>query len=182
MTANFGANNSSNLLAALILGTVIDCVEADQAENTNKHEKKVTMYSVINMFQEMANIEDEDGRTMLDHYFINRPDRDLAKMKYAAVGLAGARTKGSIFSNLLAKLTVFTYQEIAKSHGRIFNQFGGTLDLEKGRQQYLLVFRIMITLRISLQVYLSGNYTLPLLKKRRLQEWTLPEGSYLYAG
>ena len=112
--SQFWANNSSNLLAALILGTVIDCVEADQAENTNKHEKKVTMYSVINMFQEMANIEDEDGRTMLDHYFINRPDRDLAKMKYAAVGLAGARTKGSIFSNLLAKLTVFTYQEIAK--------------------------------------------------------------------
>lgn len=113
--SQFWANNSSNLLSALILGTVIDCLAADKKENTTENQKKINMYSVINMFQEMASkfLEDSDD-SLLDRYFKDRPQGDLAKMKYAAVGLAGAKTKGSIFSNLLAKLTVFTYIEIAK--------------------------------------------------------------------
>lgn len=169
----FWANNSSNLLSALILAHIEDCLNEDKDLNTkqkrlfqekqgkfaeldvekqiaiekiikseklsgmdlltldaipfdyeyidtNENEKKITMYSIINLFQELASqtIMDEDspyyGQTMLDIYFGERPEMNPAKMKYRAVGLAGSRTKGSIFSNFLAELTIFTYQEVAK--------------------------------------------------------------------
>lgn len=169
----FWANNSSNLLSALILAHIEDCLQADQVLNlerkrmfqekqgkyvelsveeqtkiskeieeeniqgidllmldaipleceyvdTHENEKKITMYSIINLFQELASqtILDETnpyyGQTQLDVYFGERPEMNPSKMKYRAVGLAGSRTKGSIFSNFLAELTIFTYEEVAK--------------------------------------------------------------------
>lgn len=171
--AKFWANNSANLLSALILAHIEDCLNADQRINernreifeqkkglfvelneeeqqkireyiisenidgmelmlldaipleydytpTRENEKKINMYSIINLFQELANITIMDessnyyGQSMLDVYFGQRPELNIAKMKYSAVGLSGHRTKGSIFSNFLAELTIFTYQEIAK--------------------------------------------------------------------
>lgn len=105
--SQFWANNSSNLLSALILATIIDCVET-------KEYSKINMYSVISMFQRLASETYEDGSSMLDSYFRNRPDDDMAKIKYISVGIAGERTKGSVFSNMLSKLIIFTYTEIAQ--------------------------------------------------------------------
>lgn len=84
---------------------------------TNKNEKKVNMYSIINTFQELQQIPvDEHGtRTMLDVYFNIRPDYDRAKLLFASVGSAGGqRTKGSIYSTMLSELMLFTYEKLAK--------------------------------------------------------------------
>ncbi len=82
---------------------------------SNRHEKKINMYSILNTFSTLANIKMKDGvTTVLDVYFNERPDLDRAKLKYASIGMAGDRTKGSIFSNTLSKLTIFTFENIAK--------------------------------------------------------------------
>ncbi|WP_296965237.1 type IV secretory system conjugative DNA transfer family protein [uncultured Eubacterium sp.] len=84
-----------------------------------KHDniKKINMYSLINTFTELARIhpdEDNPDMTMLDKYFSNRPPLNRAKLKYAAIEISGDRTKSSIFSVMLSKLTPFTDEGIAK--------------------------------------------------------------------
>lgn len=49
---------------------------------------------------------------------------DRAKMKYASVEVTGDRTKGSIYSEMLSKLTLFTYQSLARMTAE------STIDLE----------------------------------------------------
>ena len=78
------------------------------------NEKKINMYSIINTFLVLANQKVNENQTKLDLYFNDRDDMDRAKLKYSAIGIAGDRTKGSIFSNTFSKLTVFTYENIAK--------------------------------------------------------------------
>ena len=79
-----------------------------------EHEKQITMYSIVNTFSELARQKVSDHLTALDIYFQQRPPLDRAKLKYAAIEVAGDRTKGSIFSNTLSKLTIFTFEEIAR--------------------------------------------------------------------
>lgn len=83
---------------------------------TRENEKKITMYSIINTFTELSRqkLEGNSELTKLDAYFANRPELDRAKLKYAAIEIAGDRTKGSIFSTMLVKLTVFTFENVAK--------------------------------------------------------------------
>ncbi|MCI9577162.1 MAG: type IV secretory system conjugative DNA transfer family protein [Clostridiales bacterium] len=81
---------------------------------SHENEKKINMYSIINTFSILANQQVNETQTALDRYFSCRDDLDRAKLKYSAIGIAGDRTKGSIFSNTFSKLTVFTYENIAK--------------------------------------------------------------------
>lgn len=99
--------NAINVLCALILALVEDCI-------SEGHEEKINMYSLMNLFQEMIQIPDADGRYVLDLYFQSRPERDRAKMKYATVASAPPKTKGGIFATMTQNLTLFTYEEIAK--------------------------------------------------------------------
>lgn len=83
---------------------------------TRENEQKITMYSIINTFTELSRqkLEGSQDLTKLDAYFSSRPELDRAKLKYAAIEIAGDRTKGSIFSTMLVKLTVFTFENVAK--------------------------------------------------------------------
>lgn len=82
---------------------------------THEEEKKINVYSIINTFIELASIAiPNTNKTMLDSYFEERPALDRAKMKYAAIGVAGGRTKGSIFADMLSKVGIFTFENIAK--------------------------------------------------------------------
>lgn len=82
----------------------------------NENEKKITMYSIINTFTELARKQNEDNPnlTALDSYFAERPQLDRAKLKYAGIEVAGDKTKGSIFASMMVKLTIFTFENIAK--------------------------------------------------------------------
>ena len=83
---------------------------------TTENEKKINMYSILNLFQSLTRIKDadDDSVSALDAYFNHRPDLNPAKAKYGAIEVAGGKTKGSIYSNTLAKLTVFMGEKITK--------------------------------------------------------------------
>lgn len=79
------------------------------------HEEDINMYSIINTFTELGRMRTEDESvSMLELYFSERPAFDRAKLKYASIEMAGYRTKASVYANMLAKMTTFTYQNIAK--------------------------------------------------------------------
>ncbi len=83
---------------------------------SNENVKKINMYSIINTFTELATRRPDpmSDTTALDLYFNQRPALDRAKLKYAGIEVAGSRTKGGIYASMLAKLTIFTYENIAK--------------------------------------------------------------------
>lgn len=81
---------------------------------STKYEKQITMYSIYNAFTVMATNQMGEDKTALDAYFNARPNRDSAKLKYTAANVAGSKTKGSIYSTMITKLTIFTYENYAK--------------------------------------------------------------------
>lgn len=130
----FWNDMASSLLTALILAHLEDCIQMDEIENeknrkkwekdghtkpfepSHKNVKKVTMYSILNTFTELARIKDRDDPdiNLLDDYFNKRPALNRAKLKYAGIEIASYRTKSSIFATMLSKLTVFTYENVAR--------------------------------------------------------------------
>lgn len=130
----FWNDMASSLLTALILAHLEDCIQMDEIVNRKRsveweragrtepyqpsyeNTKKITMYSIINTFTELARIKDQDDPdiNLLDDYFNKRPALNRAKLKYAGIEIAGYRTKSSIFATMLSKLTVFTYENVAK--------------------------------------------------------------------
>lgn len=85
-------------------------------EKIYENVKKINMYSIINTFTELARIRDPENPdiTALDMYFSKRPQLDRAKLKYAAIEIAGEKPKSSIFGVMLSRLTTFTYESMAK--------------------------------------------------------------------
>lgn len=130
---SFWQDTSSNLLSALILAHMEDCVRLDQEESERTGEechenlKKINMYSVLNTFTELARMHDANDPDLsaLDLYFNSRPAMNRAKLKYAGIEIAGRRTKGSVFATMLSKLNIFTFENIAKMTAE------STLDLER---------------------------------------------------
>lgn len=90
--------------------------ESEEFCYRNENEKKINMYSIINTFTELARMKNPNNPDLsaLDSYFSERPMLDRAKLKYAGIEVAGDRTKGSIFASMLVKLTIFTFENIAK--------------------------------------------------------------------
>lgn len=90
----------------------------EDAVYEKKHDnvKKINMYSIINTFTELARVHNPDNPeiTALDMYFSKRPQLDRAKLKYAAIEIAGDKPKSSIFGVMLSRLTTFTYESMAK--------------------------------------------------------------------
>lgn len=98
----------------------LDAIPPDQEfVPSDKYERMITMYSIVNTFTELGRLTNsEDGSSALDDYFAVRPFGDRGKLKYSAIEVAGDQTKGSIFASCLAKLTIFTYNDIAKMTAR----------------------------------------------------------------
>ena len=130
---SFWQDTSSNLLTALILAHMEDCVRLDkeESERTGKecHDnmQKINMYSVLNTFTELSRMHDADDPdlNLLDLYFNSRPAMNRAKLKYAGIEIAGYRTKSSVFATMFAKINIFTFENIAKMTAE------STLDLER---------------------------------------------------
>lgn len=130
----YWANNSTYLLSAVILAHTEDMLAADREANekaryeyflthgthdgfveTHENEKKINMYSVYNIINNLAKQQYDDGYSELDNYFNNRDEYDPARVIFGSISVAGStKTKGSIYSNTLSKLTIFTYDNIAK--------------------------------------------------------------------
>lgn len=82
----------------------------------NDNEKKINIFSIINLFTNLVRLRDPDNPniTQLDYYFNQRPDMDVAKMKYATIETSSDRTRGSIYTNMLSYLGAFIDENIAK--------------------------------------------------------------------
>lgn len=100
-------NWSISLTNALIMAHVIDCVEANEPE-------KINMYSVTNLLISLGQKQIDEKTNQLDKFFIERPSDDIARLQYSSIAFAQGKQKGNIFSNTLAKLELFTYDNIAK--------------------------------------------------------------------
>ena len=81
-----------------------------------ENEKKINIYSIINLFTNLVRIKDEENPNVsqLDYYFNSRDDMDIAKLKYATIETSSDRTRGSIYTNMLSQLGVFIDENIAK--------------------------------------------------------------------
>ena len=67
------------------------------------------MASVINLFTNLAGEATGKNTTKLDDYFEARGRFDRAKVVYSGIKVSGDRTKGSIFSQMLTKLSQYTF-------------------------------------------------------------------------
>ncbi|MDS0528314.1 type IV secretory system conjugative DNA transfer family protein [Clostridium sp. SHJSY1] len=99
--------SSQSLVNAIILAITKDCLD-------NKEEEKITLYTVANFLAEKGAQEDIDGNNELDKFFENRDSSDIAKMQYATSNFAKGETRSSIFASAMAKLQIFTFDEIAR--------------------------------------------------------------------
>ncbi|KFN12953.1 VirD4-like conjugal transfer protein, CD1115 family [Bacillus pseudomycoides] len=113
----FWNNSSMSLCNALILAIIDKCID-------EKTEDKICMYTVANMLSELGSKEiviDNQGNTknVLDIYFEMLPADSVAKMQYATSNFAkGGTTRGGIFSTTMSKLSIFTFEGIAKMTSR----------------------------------------------------------------
>ena len=113
----FWNNSAMSLCNALILAVIDKCIQ-------EKTEDKISMYAVANMLSELGSKEiviDLKGNTQnaLDIYFEMLPAESVAKMQYATSSFAkGGTTRGSIFSTTMSKLSIFTFDGIAKMTSR----------------------------------------------------------------
>ena len=89
------------------------------------NEKNINCFSVINFFKDLcdraaikadgSNADfEKKAETLLDNYFNQRPKLDFAASLYASIKSAGARTKGSIYTNMQSQLTMFSLNNIAQ--------------------------------------------------------------------
>jgi type IV secretion system protein VirD4 len=80
-------------------------------ENTDK----VNMYSAITAFSELVREKNQEtGKSKLDKYFEMRPKDDIAKLLYLSVEIPPDRTRGSIYSTMISKLSLWMYDSFAK--------------------------------------------------------------------
>lgn len=117
----FWQDSPTSLLSALVIAVIEDVFEWIKVENATgeekeKHIQKINMFSIINLFGELVSQTNPDNPyiTGLDMFFQMRPALDRAKIKFFGVEVAGSRTKASIYSSMLMKLTIFTYENFAK--------------------------------------------------------------------
>jgi type IV secretion system protein VirD4 len=100
-------NWSISLTNALIMAHIIDCMEAGE-------EEKINMYSVTNLLINLGQRQIDEKTNQLDLFFSERPLDDIARIQYSSVAFAQGKLKGNIYANTLAKLEIFTYENVAK--------------------------------------------------------------------
>lgn len=106
----FWQNTAMSLTNALILALCEECIPIGR-------EDKITLYTVANMLTELGTVyTDYNGREKypIDDYFNKLPMTSVAKMQYATTQFAKENTKGSILVSAMNKLSMFTFEKIAK--------------------------------------------------------------------
>ena len=78
-------------------------------EEQETNARKNNMASVMNMFTNLAGETAGKNKTKLDEYFDLRGRFDRARAVYSSINVSGDKTKGSIFSQMLTKLSQYTF-------------------------------------------------------------------------
>lgn len=90
-------------------------------EPVKENEKKINLPNILLKFSKLAEkmvqpeVEGAEPRNALDLYFESRDTLDVARNLYSAIKISGGqRTKGSIYSTMLTKLSGFMDEKIQK--------------------------------------------------------------------
>lgn len=86
-----------------------------QFEKSDEFEKNINMYSIVTTFQmllEPSKINPD--KKLIDDYFYIRSETDISKQQWKIISAAGSETMGSITTNVMAKLKIFTLSKLAK--------------------------------------------------------------------
>lgn len=126
----FFTDTAISLMCALIWAHMEDCIDKDNEINRQRKQeyaeegekfipiyentRKITLYSIVNLFVTLANESMSGDKSVLDAYFNNRPAGNKAKFFFAASGIAGDRTKGSIYATAFSKIEIFSMEKNAK--------------------------------------------------------------------
>ena len=102
----FFADSSKALTNAIILAIVAECVEKGE-------EEKATLYTVASFMTEYSVMKPGTDSAM-DKYFDSLPPGNPAKNQYAQLRMSEGKTRASILSNTMSKLTQFTLTNIAQ--------------------------------------------------------------------
>ena len=95
--------------------TFVQCVLEEKVipdvpfEEQETNARKNNMASVMNMFTNLAGETAGKNKTKLDEYFDLRGRFDRARAVYSSINVSGDKTKGSIFSQMLTKLSQYTF-------------------------------------------------------------------------
>ena len=95
--------------------TFVQCVLGEKVipdvpfEEQETNARKNNMASVMNMFTNLAGETAGKNKTKLDEYFDLRGRFDRARAVYSSINVSGDKTKGSIFSQMLTKLSQYTF-------------------------------------------------------------------------
>ena len=84
----------------------------------HENEKCITMDSITHTFLELGRVKINSQTTQLDLYFNKRDEFDRAKALYASIEVSGDRTKGSIFSQALSKMSIYNFADISRLTAR----------------------------------------------------------------
>lgn len=106
----FWQNTAMSLTNALILALCEKYIPINE-------EEKITMYTVASMLIELGTAYIDGAgveRYPIDDYFNKLPITSVAKMQYATTQFAKSNTKGSILVSAMNKLSMFTFEKIAK--------------------------------------------------------------------
>jgi len=80
----------------------------------DKNTKCITMDSITHTFLDLGRQKISQNMTQLDVYFNRRDEFDRAKALYASIEVSGDRTKGSIFSQALSKMSLYNFEDISR--------------------------------------------------------------------
>lgn len=115
-------SQAAKLVNSIILAITEKCVAEER-------EDQICMFAVANMLTELGGqeIEIDEGvyANALDLYFQNLPEGAVAKLQYAGSKFSQGKMRSSIFSIAMDKLTIFTFDEIARMTSR------NSIDLDK---------------------------------------------------
>lgn len=126
----FFSKTATTLLCALIWAHMEDCISEDDKMNMELKRKcaesdieykpiyantrKITLYSIVNLFLTLATETISGDKSVLDAYFNDRPAGNKAKLFFAASGIAGDKTKGSIYATAFSEISIFSMEKNAK--------------------------------------------------------------------
>lgn len=106
----FWQNTAMSLTNALILALCEEFIPKGEKE-------KITLYNVAKMLSELGKthtVEDNKEVYYIDEYFDSLPEDCSARLQYSTAQFAKESTKASIFVSAMNKLSMFTFDKIAK--------------------------------------------------------------------
>lgn len=105
----FWQNTAMSLTNALILALCEEYIP-------KKEKEKITLYNVAKMLSELGKTHTVGTKEVyyIDEYFDSLPDNCSARLQYSTAQFAKESTKASIFVSAMNKLSMFTFDKIAK--------------------------------------------------------------------